>query len=167
METSRSGYFKIKFDTAVVEGIQYVGIGSVIIDKFGYVHGAHAKRFDERYITDVVELLIVREDENFLTNGCLETIIDSVPGMKGMRLKDFPSFYCCNGWDIGMEIDNNVKMDKVESLVRELIEGDQEKEMKRNAEEWKKNATKATRYGGSSFLNFERLVNEVILQKSK
>ncbi|KAK9088791.1 hypothetical protein Scep_027873 [Stephania cephalantha] len=107
----------------------------------------------------------------FLTHRGWNSIIDAI--CAGVPLICWPFFaeqqtncwYCCNGWDIGMEIDNNVKRDKVESLVRELMEGDKGKEMKRNAEEWKKKATEATRYGGSSFVNFERLVNEVILQK--
>lgn len=31
-------------------------------------------------------------DESYLTNGYLETTIDWIPGMKGIRLKDIPSF---------------------------------------------------------------------------
>ncbi|KAK9088792.1 hypothetical protein Scep_027874 [Stephania cephalantha] len=73
--------------------------------------------------------------------------------------------YCCNGWDIGMETDNNVKRAEVESLVRKLMEGDKGKQMKCKVEEWKKKAMEAIRSGGSSFVNFERLANEVILQK--
>lgn len=32
------------------------------------------------------------KDESYLTNGYLETTIDWIPGMKGIRLKDIPSF---------------------------------------------------------------------------
>ncbi|CAN4107958.1 unnamed protein product [Withania somnifera] len=32
------------------------------------------------------------KDESFITNGYLETKVDWVPGMKDMRLRDFPSF---------------------------------------------------------------------------
>ncbi|XP_021740239.1 7-deoxyloganetin glucosyltransferase-like [Chenopodium quinoa] len=32
------------------------------------------------------------KDPNFLTNGCLDTIVNWVPSMEGIRLKDIPSF---------------------------------------------------------------------------
>ncbi|KAJ9673860.1 hypothetical protein PVL29_023422 [Vitis rotundifolia] len=32
------------------------------------------------------------KDESYLTNGYLDTVIDWIPGMKGIRLKDMPSF---------------------------------------------------------------------------
>ncbi|CBI34064.3 unnamed protein product, partial [Vitis vinifera] len=37
-------------------------------------------------------VLVPLKDLSYLTNGYLETIIDWVPGMKNMRLRDFPSF---------------------------------------------------------------------------
>ncbi|KAK9085692.1 hypothetical protein Sjap_026103 [Stephania japonica] len=107
----------------------------------------------------------------FLTHSGWNSTLDAI--CAGVPVICWPFFaeqqtncrYCCNGWDIGMEIDNNVKRDEVESLVRELMEGDEGKQMKRNAEEWKKKAMEATRSGGSSFVNFDRLVNDVLLQK--
>ncbi|CAL5385964.1 unnamed protein product [Camellia sinensis] len=33
-----------------------------------------------------------RHDESYLTNGYLDTVIDWIPGMNGIRLKDLPSF---------------------------------------------------------------------------
>ncbi|PQQ05065.1 7-deoxyloganetin glucosyltransferase-like [Prunus yedoensis var. nudiflora] len=33
-------------------------------------------------------------------------------------------YYACNEWGSGMEIDNDVKRDEVEMLVRELMEGE-------------------------------------------
>ncbi|XP_059437775.1 7-deoxyloganetin glucosyltransferase-like [Corylus avellana] len=36
--------------------------------------------------------LIPLKDESFLTNGYLETTVDWIPGMKDIRLMDFPSF---------------------------------------------------------------------------
>ncbi|RVW65438.1 7-deoxyloganetin glucosyltransferase [Vitis vinifera] len=32
------------------------------------------------------------KDESYLTNGYLDTVIDWIPGMKGIRLRDIPSF---------------------------------------------------------------------------
>lgn len=36
--------------------------------------------------------LVPFKDESYLTNGDLDTIVDWVPGVKNIRLKDFPSF---------------------------------------------------------------------------
>ncbi|KAF8411201.1 hypothetical protein HHK36_003745 [Tetracentron sinense] len=71
--------------------------------------------------------------------------------------------YTCKEWGIGMEIDNNVKREEVETLVRELMEGEKGKEMKKAAMEWKKIAEEATRPVGSSHLNVDRVKNEMLL----
>lgn len=64
-----------------------------------------------------------------------------------------------------MEIDNDVKRDVVDNLVRELMEREKGKEMKEHALKWKKKAEEATLAStGSSYLNFERMVNEVLLR---
>ncbi|KAK1575157.1 hypothetical protein Q3G72_003092 [Acer saccharum] len=64
----------------------------------------------------------------------------------------------------GMEIDNNVKRDEVESLVRELMDGDKGKEMKLKAQEWKKLAHDSiTAPSGSSYINIDKLINQVLL----
>ncbi|KAJ4964928.1 hypothetical protein NE237_016777 [Protea cynaroides] len=62
--------------------------------------------------------------------------------------------YLC--WYI--EIYNNVKVDEIERLVRELMEGDKGKEMKTKAMMWKKKAEEATTSVGSSSLNFDNMV---------
>lgn len=75
--------------------------------------------------------------------------------------------YVCREWAFGMELDSdNVKRDEVEKLVGELIQGEKGKEMKKKALEWKKMAEEATNTNGSSFLNLEILVNEVLLFKN-
>ncbi|XVF67218.1 hypothetical protein PTKIN_Ptkin10aG0102400 [Pterospermum kingtungense] len=45
------------------------------------------------------------------------------------------SWFACTKWGIGMEINNNVKRDEVEMLVRELMEGEKGVEMKAKAME--------------------------------
>ncbi|KAL6984121.1 7-deoxyloganetin glucosyltransferase, partial [Sarracenia purpurea var. burkii] len=60
-----------------------------------------------------------------------------------------------------MEI-TEVEREEVERLVRELMVGESGKKMKAKAEEWKKVAEDATAVAppGSSYVNFDRLVNE-------
>ncbi|KAH7524371.1 hypothetical protein FEM48_Zijuj06G0112200 [Ziziphus jujuba var. spinosa] len=45
---------------------------------------------------------------------------------------------CCKEWGIGMEIEGEVVRAKIESLVRELMEGEKGKEMEKKVMEWKK-----------------------------
>ncbi|MBA0637997.1 hypothetical protein Godav_026014 [Gossypium davidsonii] len=73
-------------------------------------------------------------------------------------------WFACNEWGIGIEIDNDVKREKVEKLVRELMEGRKGEEMRENAMEWKRKAEKAACLDGPSLLNLDRLINEVLLE---
>jgi hypothetical protein len=38
--------------------------------------------------------------------------------------------YICNEWGVGIEMDNNAKREEVEKLVRELMEGENDKKMR-------------------------------------
>lgn len=63
-----------------------------------------------------------------------------------------------------MELDNYVKRDDVETLVRELLTGEKGKEMKKNALEWKKLAEEAAQKpAGSSYANIDKLIIEILL----
>lgn len=65
-----------------------------------------------------------------------------------------------------MEINSDVKRAEVKSLVCELMKGEKGKEMKKKALEWKQRAEEATSVpAGSSYLNLEKLINEVLLPK--
>ncbi|KAL3340102.1 hypothetical protein AABB24_028624 [Solanum stoloniferum] len=76
------------------------------------------------------------------------------------------SWFNCNRWGVGMEIDSNVKREVIEELVRELMVGEKGKEMKENALNWKKLAEKAINSSdGSSYMNFDKLVSHVLLGK--
>ncbi|KAF3969825.1 hypothetical protein CMV_006423 [Castanea mollissima] len=51
----------------------------------GFMSVMHFRHFVERG-------LVPLKDASYLTNGYLETVIDWIPGMKNIRLKDIPSF---------------------------------------------------------------------------
>ncbi|KAL7192472.1 hypothetical protein ACSBR2_024331 [Camellia fascicularis] len=97
-------------------------------------------------------------------NSTLDSLCAEVPILCWPWLGDqcINRRYSCTHWGIGIEMNKDVKRDEVEKLVRNLMEGEQGKELKKKVVEWKKLAVEATRDGGSSFMNLEKLVNEVL-----
>ncbi|KAM0936314.1 putative 7-deoxyloganetin glucosyltransferase [Dioscorea sansibarensis] len=63
--------------------------------------------------------------------------------------------YLCTEWGMGMEIDNNVKREEVEGLIKELMNGEKWTEMRDRALEWKELVVKATEPGGSPFVDVD------------
>ncbi|KAM3742372.1 hypothetical protein ACB098_07G065300 [Castanea mollissima] len=108
----------------------------------------------------------------FLTHNGWNSILESV--CNGVPMISWPFFaeqqinslYCCTVWGIGMEIDNNVQRDEVENLVRELMDGKKGSEMKKKVLEWKTKAEVATRPGGTSYQNLDKLIAEVLLARN-
>lgn len=98
-------------------------------------------------------------------NSTLESIINGVPMICWPFFAEQPTNcrYCCEEWGIGMEIEGEVARGKIESLVRELMDGDKGKDMKKKAMELKKLAQDATSPNGSSCLNLKHLINEVLV----
>ncbi|KAI3835909.1 hypothetical protein MKW92_025545 [Papaver armeniacum] len=105
----------------------------------------------------------------FLTHSGWNSTLDTVIG--GVPIICWPFFaeqqtnckYSCVDWGIGMEIDNNVKRNEVEKLVRELMEGEKGKELKRRVMEWKLSAEDAiSSPNGSSFVNLDKLVKQIL-----
>ena len=64
-----------------------------------------------------------------------------------------------------MEIDFDIKREEVEKIVREFLDGDKGKKMKKKAMQWKKLDEEATSPLGSPSNNLNDLVSEVLLSK--
>ncbi|VVA39146.1 PREDICTED: 7-deoxyloganetin [Prunus dulcis] len=67
-------------------------------------------------------------------NSTIESLCAGVPMLCWPCSFDQPTncYYACNEWGIGMEICNDVKREHVEKLVKELMEGEKGKQMKKN-----------------------------------
>ncbi|PKI47413.1 hypothetical protein CRG98_032248 [Punica granatum] len=70
--------------------------------------------------------------------------------------------YACKDWEVGVEIGSDVKRDEVERLMKELMEGEKGKHIKKRAGEWKRLAYEATSRHGSLSMNLEKLVCDII-----
>lgn len=73
--------------------------------------------------------------------------------------------YACTEWGMGVEVDHDVRREEIEGLVRQVMEGEEGRRMRERAQHWKKEAEAATSAGGSSYDNFERLLDEALAFK--
>lgn len=103
-------------------------------------------------------------------NSTIEGISAGVPFLCLPCLSEQPTNckFVCDDWGVGLEVGKNSGREEIGSAVRRLMDGEEGKEMKKRAVEWKAKALEAaTGPHGSSFLNLEKLVKNVLLAEKK
>lgn len=97
-------------------------------------------------------------------NSMTETVCAGVPVICWPYFADQQTncHYSCEKWRIGMEMNHDVKREEVAEIVCRMMTGEEGHQMRKNAREWKKMAEEATDIGGSSYVNFHKLVKEAL-----
>ncbi|TKY68305.1 7-deoxyloganetin glucosyltransferase [Spatholobus suberectus] len=166
-------------DSKEPNSVVYVNFGSVIVmtsDQLIELAWGIANSNKKNLWGRVVKLVSPRGS---FGSPCGWGVLDTVVGIQRWRVCEGGSnvvlaFLCgatnqlsflLQGVGVGLEIED-VKREKVEALVRELMEGEKGKEMKAKALEWKKLAHDAAcGPHGSSFVNMDNMVRQVLMGK--
>jgi len=100
-------------------------------------------------------------------NSTIESIRAGVPMLCWPFFADQPTNcrFICNKWEIGIEINTNVKRDEVEKLINEMMFGEIGMKMRQKVMELKKKAEENTSPAGYSLMNLDKVIKEVMLKK--
>ncbi|EMS53439.1 UDP-glycosyltransferase 85A2 [Triticum urartu] len=134
----------------------------------GFLEETKARRYVTRWCPQ--EAVLQHEATGaFLTHCGWNSVLESVCAGVPMLCRPFGADqytnarYACSEWRVGLEIGGDVKRDEVEAAIREVMgEGEKGKEIKRMLNEWKEKAIVAAQPSGSSWVNLEKVVNEVL-----
>ncbi|RLN07307.1 7-deoxyloganetin glucosyltransferase-like [Panicum miliaceum] len=97
-------------------------------------------------------------------NSMLESVCAGVPMLCWPFAADQQtnSRMACTEWRVGVELSEDPGREEVEAAIRQVMGGGRGEEMRSSAAEWKDKAALAARPGSSSWVNQERVVDEVL-----
>jgi len=98
-------------------------------------------------------------------NSSLESISSGVPMVCWPFFADQQTNcrYKCTEWGVGMEIADDARRAEVEAMIREVMDGEKGREMRRRVTELRDSAVASARRDGRSMRNVDKLINEVLL----
>ncbi|KEH25028.1 7-deoxyloganetin glucosyltransferase [Medicago truncatula] len=100
-------------------------------------------------------------------NSTIESICAEVPMLCWPFFADQPTNcrFICNEWEIGIEINTNVKRDEVAKLINEIMSGEEGKKMRQKVMELKRKAEENTSPSGYSLMNLDKVIKQVMLKQ--
>ncbi|KAM7500071.1 hypothetical protein LguiA_024485 [Lonicera macranthoides] len=161
------------FMTFTIDAGEKVGIPVVLswtIAACGFISFFHFRDIREKGFTilkgtslkDISSIIRKTESDDIIFKYCMESVIRSCKASANVihTFNELEADIVHNTeWEVGLEIDSDIKRDDVEKVAKELMEGEKGKKMKNKAMEWMKKAGKATGTHGSSSLNLDMLIN--------
>ncbi|KAI3726581.1 hypothetical protein L1987_66379 [Smallanthus sonchifolius] len=153
-QSSSHGYSFVKEEPECLQWLQSKEPSSVIYVNFG---------------SSTEKVLNHPSVGGFLTHCGWGSVIESLSA--GVPMICWPYFwdqmtncrYICNEWEVGLELGKKVKRDEVKRLVQELM-GEGGHKMRNKAIEWKEKAVIATGPNGSSSMNIDKIVKEIMME---
>ncbi|XP_065864440.1 UDP-glycosyltransferase 74E2-like [Euphorbia lathyris] len=103
-------------------------------------------------------------------NSTMESLSLGVPmvGMPQWSDQTTNAKFIADVWEVGVRVkidgeERMVKKEEIERCIREVMEGEKSKEIRKNSEKWKKLAKEAIDEGGTSDRNIQEFVAKMML----